>query len=366
VAIRISLVIALVMLVGIVAAQAQEQRRVTLMSYNVENLFDTVDNPARDGDNTYLPLSQKGTAEHKALCERTSDTDAHKQECLTLDWSEDVLGKKIENLATVIGRFEGRGPDILVLQETENQGVVQRLRGALPDGASYQTAINLDDSPGRGINVAILSRLPLDPVNPPVSAVITFPSEVVHTDGSPCGDTRNLTSFTLLLPDGAPLTVFALHMPSGGEAHPCRAFVATQLARAVEALPPSRMVAAAGDTNLNCGDDDQTTIKNVVRTALFVPDELNKGCRAPGSSFFPPQGWSFLDLIMVNRALLSNDQGGATWFADFGSFRTAITAPEVQVQVDNRNRVSPRRFKPTDRTGTSDHWPVAIDLIRRK
>jgi hypothetical protein len=28
-----------------------------------------------------------------------------------------MLAKKIANLATVIGRFEGRGPDILILEE---------------------------------------------------------------------------------------------------------------------------------------------------------------------------------------------------------------------------------------------------------
>jgi len=93
---------------------------------------------------------------------------------------------------------------------------------------------------------------------------------------------------------------------------------------------------------------------------------MNKGCRAPGSNFFPSQGWSFLDLIMTSRSLLGSDQGGATWFADFGSFRTVLTAPELQVQTDNVNRVSPRRFKPEDGTGASDHWPVAIDLLRRK
>src|SRR5262245_9972615 len=136
---------------------AQEQRRVTVMSYNVENLFDTEDNPAREGDNTYLPRSQKGTAEHIALCERNNDPGAHRDECLNLDWNDNVLAKKIANLAAVIGRFDGSGPDILVLQEVENQQILNRLRAALPGPDSYVTAINLDDSPGRGINVAILS-----------------------------------------------------------------------------------------------------------------------------------------------------------------------------------------------------------------
>jgi len=68
---------------------------------------------------------------------------------------------------------------------------------------------------------------------------------------------------------------------------------------------------------------------------------------------------------MTTRALLGNNEAGAPWFADFGSFRTVITVPEIQVQTDNRNRISPRHFDPVARTGASDHWPVAMDLIRR-
>lgn len=349
-----------------VTADAQERRRITIMSYNVENLFDTEDNPAREGDNTYLPRSKKNTQAHKDLCERNNPPGARRTECLTLDWSDDVLKTKIANLATVIGRFEGQGPDILALQEVENRGVIERLRAALPNGAAYQTVVNLDDSPGRGINVGLLSRLPLAPATQPVSTTIVFPSNVTHEDGSPCSSTRNLTSFTLQLPDGAPLTVFSVHLPAGGEASACRAFVAGKIADQIRAMAPEQMAIVAGDTNLNCGDDDQETIKSILRPVLTVPDEVNKGCRAPGSNFFPPQGWSFLDLIMTTRALLGSNEAGATWFADFGSFRTVITAPELQVRTDNRNRISPRRFDPENGTGAADHWPVAIDLIRRK
>jgi hypothetical protein len=133
---------------GMNVALGQDQRRVTIMSYNVENLFDTEDNPSREGDNTYLPRSQKGTPEHIALCERTTDPGSHRQECLNLDWSEQVLAKKLQNIATVIGRFEDRGPDILLLQEVENQGIANRLRSLLPNPETYQTVLNLDDSPG--------------------------------------------------------------------------------------------------------------------------------------------------------------------------------------------------------------------------
>ena len=350
---------------SVIEVRAQEQRRVTIMAYNVENLFDTIDNPAREGDNTYLPRSQKGTAAHIDLCERNNEPGPRRQECLNLDWNDEVLARKLQNLATVIGKFEGNGPDVLLLEEVENRSIIDRLRALLPNPAAYQTVINLDDSPGRGINVGLLSRLPLDNNNPPISTPLQFPSDVTHEDGTPCSSTRNIAAFTLRLPDGASLTAFVVHMPAGGPAHACRRFVAERLVELVRALPSSRMVIVGGDTNLNCGIHDQQTISEILRPTLFVPDEVNKGCRAPGSSFFPPQGWSFLDLIMTNRLLLGSDQDGATWFAEFGTFRTVISAPEIQVKTDSRNRISPRSFSPEERSGASDHWPVALDLIRR-
>ncbi len=95
--------------------------------------------------------------------------------------------------------------------------------------------------------------------------------------------------------------------------------------------------------------------------------DVNKGCRAPGSNFFPPQAqWSFLDLVLTSRSLTASARLGASWFADFGSFRTVISAPEVQVETDAQGRVGPKHFDAKEGSGSADHWPVAIHLIRRQ
>jgi hypothetical protein len=39
----------------------------TIMTFNVENLFDNVDDPGKE-DRTYLALADKQSAEHKAAC----------------------------------------------------------------------------------------------------------------------------------------------------------------------------------------------------------------------------------------------------------------------------------------------------------
>ena len=337
-------------------------RTITVMSYNAENLFDTQDNPANKGDNTFLPLSQKGTPAHKAICDEL-ETASQKRECLELDWSDEVLAAKLRNLATVIDNFDGgRGPDILMLQETENLNVLRMLKAALKNSAAYITVVNEESSPGRGINVALLSKLPT------AGPVKTHKIEFTGADATACGTTRDLLEVPLRLPDGSSVSMLGLHFPSGSNPVQCREFAAERLNDVARGRPKGTMLIALGDTNINCTPEDQQVIADVLKQQWIVPDELNnKGCRPPGTEFFPSRGqWSFLDLIMASRSLSSSSQEGASWFTDFGSFRTVISAPEVQVETDDKGRVKPLRFDPQTRTGSADHWPVAIDLIRRR
>src|SRR5262245_4628614 len=82
---KLGLLALLLAIVPAIGTAAEEVRRLTVMSYNVENLFDTEDNPSREGDNTYLPKALKGTAAHIALCERNNKPGSRLQECLDLD-----------------------------------------------------------------------------------------------------------------------------------------------------------------------------------------------------------------------------------------------------------------------------------------
>lgn len=343
-------------------ALAASDRVVTIMAYNAENLFDTSDNPNNVGDNTYLPKSAKNTPAHRQLCEASfADSVFYKRQCLELDWSDSVLGKKLKNLALVIDGFSGGvGPDILVLEEVENLAVLTSLADLLQNAAAYITKINTEESPGRGINMALLSKLP-------VAGQIKSHEVDFGPDKGDCGDTRDILEVPLRLPDGSTIVVLGLHFPSGANPVKCRQLASERLNQIVSNRPKETMIVALGDTNINCSAEDQAVIADVLRDQWIVPDEVNKGCRPPGSNFYPQKGqWSFLDLIMASRSLTSSSQQGAPWFADFGSFRTVISAPEVQVESDATGRVKPMRFEPEKLTGTSDHWPVAIDLIRRR
>lgn len=101
--------------------------------WNLENLFDVEDSPARtDKLNRALRSELKG-------------------------WTEPVLAKKVANLASVISRLNnGLGPDLLGVCEVENRPVLQRLVDALaPLGRQYLVAHH-DTSDSRGIDVAFV------------------------------------------------------------------------------------------------------------------------------------------------------------------------------------------------------------------
>ena len=101
--------------------------------WNVENLFDVEDSPARSDK---LKRTLKG--------ELTG-------------WNDALLTRKINNLASIIRQLNGGiGPDVLGVCEVENRPVLQRLVAALaPLGRNYLVAHH-DTSDERGIDVAFI------------------------------------------------------------------------------------------------------------------------------------------------------------------------------------------------------------------
>ena len=81
------------------ALPPKEAGQVSVMSFNVENLFDTVHDENRS-DWTYLPLTTKQKPDFAKNC--ASQTGWRQKECLEMNWSEDVLKAKMENLSKVV------------------------------------------------------------------------------------------------------------------------------------------------------------------------------------------------------------------------------------------------------------------------
>ena len=97
------------------------------MQFNVENLFDTR-HDANKSDYTFLPLAVKTGKEVIDYCE-TIEVKKWRNQCTNWDWSEKTLAIKLQRLTSVLKEVnEGKGPDILVLEEVENSRILELWR----------------------------------------------------------------------------------------------------------------------------------------------------------------------------------------------------------------------------------------------
>lgn len=344
---------------------------VTIVAFNVENLFDTVDDPDNPRDDTYLPLSvkQADQASHNANCETWNGSSGFfSEQCKTLDWSDTVYAQKLTRIGETVLAM-GSFPEIIVVPETENPAVLEDLVTQALPGSGYRVVqLDTSDEPeSRGIDVGLLTTLPA--AGSPVAHVVDF-----DRDAEMCGKTRDILQVPLELPDGETLHVFGVHFPSGGNPYRCRIRAMNNLNTLVAALPEGALSIAAGDFNVNCNEGPTDSFSRLLRIGNWYASPLvRSGCDAPGSSKFVDRlvnnwnTWSFLDMILVSSTLSPSQPSEKNWFADLGSFSTMIvTSEQIMVDEDDRGFIEPRRFDPLSGRGVSDHLPVQIRLINRR
>ena len=327
-------------------ADTTSSAEVVIMTFNVENLFDNLDAPGKD-DATYLPLADKRDAAHVDGC-NTIAVEAWRDSCLELDWSDEAIDYKLAVVAeSILQVNDGRGPDIVALQEIENRDILERLRTGYLQAAGYGPSILIEGQDRRGIDVAFLARLPV--VGEPVLHPAEFPD---HPDRQP--DTRGVLQATFELPGGALLTGFAVHFPAPFHPIEMREVAYGHLSRLRETLPADHHVFAAGDFNTPRREADETPIlAEHVRPYWTIAHELGcDGCR--GTNYWATgDSWSFLDMILYAAPSGEN----ATWRIRADSVRIANATPE-QTRPDG----TPRRFSREPLAGVSDHWPLVMTL----
>ena len=318
---------------------------VSIMTFNVQNLFDTADDPNKD-DKAYLPIESKQSEQHIASCNEIP-VASWRDECLNLDWNEDLLQFKLSVLAASIRQIDdGQGADIIVFQEVENAAVVERLRTEYLADAGYLPTILIEGDDLRGIDTAFLSKLPLaSPAQLRRIAFDEFPERK--------GDTRHILEATFTLPDGSLLTGFAVHFPAPYQPTEMRVAAYDHLNALRDALPDERSAFAAGDFNTTSSEDQREhMLDRFVRPNWIAAHDLCDGC--PGSYYYArDDDWSFLDMI-----LFSPPRGEkTTWRIRADSVRIA-NQTERQVTDD----ATPAHFEHEERTGVSDHWPLTLML----
>lgn len=323
-----------------------EPATITIMTFNVENLFDNVDDPGKE-DRDYLPIDQKQNAAHQAACMEVA-VESWRNRCLTIDWTDEILARKLEVVADAILQVnEGRGPDILALQEIENMGVLERLRTDYLADAGYQPGVLIEGWDTRGIDVAFLTRLPL--AGPPELHEITFDAEFAARRG----DTRGILQADFRLPDGSVLTGYSVHFPAPFHPAAMRVSAYARLNELLAQLPPDRHAFAAGDFNTTSTEDrDENLLDRFARPNWMVSNDLCEGCK--GTAYYAADGtWSFLDMILW-RSCCGAD---ATWGLRANPVEIANRTDQQQMPDG-----TPRRFALPGGVGVSDHWPVVMRI----
>lgn len=254
---------------------------ITVAFYNVENLFDTDDDPHAN-DEDFLP------AQH---------------------WTEARYRLKLERLAEVIDRLgDDNGPEVLGLGEVENDKVIRDLlkqEGLKEKGYSY---IHKDSRDRRGIDVALLYK-------PSVFKPFCSQAYRIHMPGNNHFITRDI-----LLAGGVmdSDTVYFLvnHWPSrlGGEkeSEPHRLAAAKRNKKLVDSLQaahPGAGIIVMGDFN---DEPYNRSIKEVLRAGngkgpgLYNPFyEIGKAGK--GTVRFKSE-WELLDQIMLSGSFLTRSR----------------------------------------------------------
>lgn len=324
----------------VLPATAQENFRV--MFYNVENLFDTEDNPQKN-DNEFLP---EGTRK----------------------WTPGRYRNKLNNLAKVISSAGEWGyPALVGMCEVENEKVLEDLtRSTSLKKARYRYVVT--DSPDqRGINTALLYQhdcfrlLSWKPVR------ITFPTNKNKK-------TRDILHVTGEVQSRDTLDVFVCHFPSrrGGESEsePDRIHVASQLRSSVDSLFRIRVranIIIMGDFN------DEPTNKSISEVLQTNPLGLTPDSRSLYNLFYHfekqrnrgsykyGRDWNMLDQIIVSGDLVSGQESRLRALSHTATiFSREFMQTEDLKNGGKRPRKTFHGYK--HEGGYSDHYPVFVDL----
>lgn len=316
-------------------------------NWNVENLFDTDDDPRNRGDNEFLPNNP------------------------TTRWTRARFKTKIANLAKVISSMNhGAGPDLLGLEEVENKAVLKALAQKLPE-KNY--GIVHEDSPDpRGIDTALLYNRDL------FTLVYSRAHDVSLRWRR---DTRDILHATFKDRNDKLLHVFVNHWPSRGggakASDPDRFSAARTLSRALDYVfqrDRAAHVIVLGDFNDEPSSRSIRVVLDVkpypsrsgyVDTQLYNLTSRSSG-RGMGTYFHSYRGsreWRMYDQIMVSGALINSSR------IEYDPDSLRIDRPDYMVQKKGRKKGAPvPTFQHQEhyRGGYSDHLPVGARFTFHK
>jgi endonuclease/exonuclease/phosphatase family metal-dependent hydrolase len=327
-------VILFLLTVSLVLAPSARGDEFTVAAWNVENLFDTADDPRVEGDGEYTPRSVKR-------------------------WTKERLNIKLRNQADIISKMNGgKGPDILGLCEVENRRVLQMLIERLrPLGRKYEI-VHKDSPSARGIDCAILYD----------SAVFSLAEIKYHYVKA--GRTRDIVEAKLCR-NGNDLYVFMNHWPSRFNEPPARITAAKTARKRIDAIlaaDPKADIVLLGDLNDEPTDVSIREHLRAASTAENLPAGALLDTTAPitaankGTIVYDDK-WQLFDHIIVSAGMLDDD--GFRWKK---ASSERVEYPELFYQPPYPDAIArpSTSYSGTEfhKKGYADHLPVTCVIVQ--
>ncbi|MDD2597624.1 MAG: endonuclease/exonuclease/phosphatase family protein [Kiritimatiellae bacterium] len=318
---------------------AGQGSELVVASWNVENLFDTEDDPDNPHDDGYTP---QGWA----------------------NWSEQRYQVKLDHLAEVIAEIK---PAILCLVEVENRRVLEDLRSTLLKNHNFKLPeiIHRDGGDVRGIDVALMAKFV--PENISWFRAISGQRDVLACDFSV---------------DGHALTIMVNHWKSKLGTPGQSNFIRQQQAQSVRdfidlklSRNPGAAILAAGDFN---ADIDEAVLTETAGFLLTL-EELQKAqntnklynlaaalpARARATYYYAPhEKWNSLDSISASRGMVGVAPL-APWRVKPGSYTVHNPAKICFTGLGSPlpyRRVRSKRYGDRFVAGYSDHFAIYVTL----
>lgn len=324
-------------------------KTITLMNYNVENLFDTAHDEGKQ-DYTYLPYSvKKKSKKIQKYCKSLSKRSWRKS-CLYTDWNKNVLNSKLSNIAKVLTSFNNGGADIIVLQEVENERVLKMLMSKL-NNSDYKYYSILEGPDLRGIDNGVISKYPIK-------------KSILHkVDLRPVSKskTRDILEVSIDI-DGKELKIFANHWPSQGAPSTARNLAAQTLVN-VSKNSQADLTIALGDFNTLKKDKPHGIQEHVLEYYYDAHVEaLKEGTVLREGSHWYKGHWSRLDrLFILKNSKAEVDYRTFEIFSEDFMF-TAIDWTDYNTGDVTVYEGVPFRFDQKSLRGFSDHLPLVVKL----
>ena len=305
-------------------------QEISLMSYNVENLFDNKDDIGKD-DKAFLPASFKRSSYHKGHCKKIQ-VKKWRDECLYLDWNEEAKTKKILNIAKVVSSFGLKGADIIAFQEIENINVLRDLFNEL-EPLGYVDFVLLEGKDYRGIDSAIISKFPIK------KSKLHF---IEFSPGFPTKDTRPILEAQIEL-SGKTLRVYSVHFPAPFLDSVMRSDAFIHL----ESLLNSHDDPAVAMGDFNVTSEEELELSTFQHQSGIWQVSHREGCEECRGTYYyePKDDWSFLDVILASKGR-----------------EISFTDNSIGVLINETNSLKdsgrPKGFDAISMDGVSDHFPV--------